>query len=260
MRIRLSSFCWECLRLEGNTKEAYDRLIRSQPEQDILIEVNEDNAYEVTCPKGHKSMTSLQAEKFEILLDLASMALLDGYTREAVMSIASALERFYEYCIRVHCIHKGWSFNEIDTAWNQVKSQSERQFGAFWFLRFAETGKTPPAIPNTRTEFRNKVVHKGYIPNQEEALDYGDFVLRYMFDILLDMRVDMKDAMNKATIAHLIRTAKNIPAKVQRRGTAGIPTIVGLMSLPSKEFGTKTFREAVSSIQSNGFYSHFWKK
>lgn len=260
MRIRFSSFCWECLRLEGNTKEAYDRLIQSEPDKDIFVEVNEGNVYGVTCPKGHKTVTSLQAQKFEILLDLAAMELSAGYTREAVMSIASSLERFHEYCTRVHCSHHGMQLSDIDGAWGQVKNHSERQFGAFWFLLCVTARKVLDTIPTKRTEFRNSVVHKGYIPSTEEALDYGDFVLQYMYNILLAMRETMQESMQKATFANLAKAAQNAPKEIQTRQTAGIPTIVGLMSLPSKDFAKGTFREAVTSIQSNSFYSRFWSK
>jgi len=60
----------------------------------IFDELNDENLYEFVCPKGHRSLTQLQEQKFEILFDIASLALIDGYTKEAVSSYSSSLERF----------------------------------------------------------------------------------------------------------------------------------------------------------------------
>ncbi|WP_281888416.1 hypothetical protein [Paenibacillus sp. YYML68] len=65
---------------------------------ETYVEVQEGSYYRVVCRKGHETTVFLQEEKFEILFEMGSMALLDGYPREAVSSFASSLERFYEFC------------------------------------------------------------------------------------------------------------------------------------------------------------------
>ncbi len=71
------------------------------------IEFRDDGRYEVTCPKGHKSVTILQQQKFEVLFDIGAYAIVDGYYREAVSSFTSSLERFYEFFVKAVLLNKG---------------------------------------------------------------------------------------------------------------------------------------------------------
>ena len=71
------------------------------------VEFRDNGRYEITCPKGHTSITLLQQQKFELLFDIGAYAIVDGYYREAVSSFTSSLERFYEFFIKVLCISKG---------------------------------------------------------------------------------------------------------------------------------------------------------
>jgi hypothetical protein len=45
--------------------------------------------FRIACPQGHVSNIILQVPKYELLFDLGTMALLDGYTRESVTSMAT---------------------------------------------------------------------------------------------------------------------------------------------------------------------------
>lgn len=65
----------------------------------VLVEFRDDGLYKVACPRGHVTVTAIQEQKFEVLFDLGAMALLDGYTREAVSSMAASLECFFEYYV-----------------------------------------------------------------------------------------------------------------------------------------------------------------
>jgi len=38
------------------------------------VEVRDDGRYELTCPNGHESITLLQQEKFEVLVDIGAYA------------------------------------------------------------------------------------------------------------------------------------------------------------------------------------------
>ena len=44
----------------------------------MLLELRDDGLYTSTCDRGHTTVTAIQEEKFEILFDVAAMALLDG--------------------------------------------------------------------------------------------------------------------------------------------------------------------------------------
>jgi hypothetical protein len=52
------------------------------------------------CEQGHTTVVALSIPAFELLFDFGCSALLDGYTREAVTSFASSLERFEEFTCR----------------------------------------------------------------------------------------------------------------------------------------------------------------
>jgi hypothetical protein len=98
--------------------------------KELYVELNDNSVYKLICDKGHESIVFIQEQKFEILFEMGTMALLDGYTREAVSSIAAAIERFYEFCIQVFVINKGIDYEVFEKTWKLMKSQSERQIGA----------------------------------------------------------------------------------------------------------------------------------
>ena len=58
-------------------------------------------------------------------------------------------------------------------AWKKISSQSERQLGAYIFCHFMTFGKAPDVIPPKLVQLRNDVVHKGYIPKEIDAINYG---------------------------------------------------------------------------------------
>ena len=59
----------------------------------IAIELNEQGIYSYQCPNNHTSWYFLQEPLFQILFDSGVLALSDGYTREAVSSFATSLEK-----------------------------------------------------------------------------------------------------------------------------------------------------------------------
>ncbi len=99
-----------------------------------LFPICDDGVYEWKCPLGHDSMTILSIPKHELLFDSAFNALLDGYFREAISSFAAALERFYEFAIRVICQSKSISQEDFEIYWKPISKRSEQQIGAFTML------------------------------------------------------------------------------------------------------------------------------
>lgn len=170
------------------------------------VEFKDDGRYQIICPKGHSSITLLQQQKFEILFDIGAYAIVDGYYREAVSSFTSALERFYEFFIKVVCISKNIDWSKMQEAWKEVSNQSERQLGAFIFLHLQETGGKPTLLSNNKIKFRNDVIHKGKIPNKEEATEYGQEVLGVVRPLLKMLKKDYSDAVGAATFQHLSST------------------------------------------------------
>ena len=258
MKIAISSFCWECFAQTDQSKEAYEKLKKElNADVDFEVELDNENIHEFICPKGHRTLTQLQEQKFQILFDLASMALNDGYTKEAVSSYSGALERFIEYYILVTSLRNSVTLEDFTKTWKQMANQSERQLGAYFILRLQE-GK-PTNWDEKKSSFRNNVTHKGYIPSADEAIDYGQYVLTFIRTTLEELNDTSKEFLDKATFIHLTKKGDKLSDKV-RISNGSIPTIISLRGIESENYGKKTLREELTSIKENGFYKHFYRK
>jgi hypothetical protein len=185
--------CEECLR----------EIVEPPPSSIVTVEFRDDGRYEVTCPKGHSSVTVLHQQKFEILFEIGAYAIRDRYYREAVSSFTASLERFYEFFVRAALFEKGLDADTIATSWNAVARQSERQLGAFIFVYTDELRRTPPLLTNKRTAFRNEVIHRGRIPTRQEAVDYGQAVLDVMLPVLREAKEQFRIGVLKTIQEHL---------------------------------------------------------
>ncbi|RSO00961.1 hypothetical protein [Acinetobacter pittii] len=194
------------------------------------VEFNDDGRYEVHCPKGHTSITVLQQQKFEVLFEIGAYAILDGYYREAVSSFTSALERFYEYYIRLICYTKSINLEEMENTWKIVTNQSERQLGAFIFMHLLETGTKPNLLTNNQISFRNAVIHKGKIPTKEEAIAYGQAILDLVRPQIKRLKGEYGEAMGWLTHLHVIKSRKSSDNHLSI-STLSIPTILTLLSI-----------------------------
>jgi len=165
--------------------------------------------YKFTCPHGHVTEAFAGGFKFETLFEIGLNALRNGFYREAASTFATALERFYEYSILAFLIPKfsptdsGTFDNEaltrFEKLWKTPLKFSERQLGAFCALYFNEFGEAPqlldefsakalkptPTIIKNPTNFRNRVVHEGYIPGYDETFEYGEIVSKYIGMLLM---------------------------------------------------------------------------
>jgi hypothetical protein len=167
------------------------------------LPLEDSGLYRMSCDRGHDTVTCLQQMRFEVLVDLAAYAIVDGYYREAVSSFASALERFHEFYIRLQCDRHGIDEVNLERAWKQVASQSERQLGAFTFLYLMEHKSPPPLLRPADVEFRNAVIHKGKIPGRERAIEFGEQVVRIIMEILTPLRAQADDDVQRAVSLHV---------------------------------------------------------
>ena len=104
----------------------------------------------------------------------------------------------------------------LDATWRTVARQTERQLGAFAFAYLAREGRaadflTPGALGS---DFRNRVVHRGYIPTRAEVDAYAEKV----YAITTRLTRELGDAAGHAQLeqerafeAH----ARTLPAGVQ---------------------------------------------
>lgn len=220
----------QCLQEQGQPNMEY------QP-----VEIRDDGLYSSTCSHGHTTLTVIQQQKFEILFDFGSMALIDGYHREAITSMAASLERFYEFFITVTCLKHKIDITNFKHTWKHVSAQSERQYGAYLFSYLIDhNGEEPPVIDNEKPilqgisknqtknwkEFRNAVVHKGYIPSKAETLAYGNIIYHHMNKLIEDLKDRSSDFIREATFHHISRAKKSVNDSVV--STMGISTIISL--------------------------------
>jgi hypothetical protein len=158
-------------------KESMEKAKRGESYQLPILdgELDDTGLIYARCPWGHDSVVTTMHPKHEILFNSGCKALIDGYASESVASVASALERAYEFFLRVAFRKSGLNNEPFEVVWKMVSSQSERQYGAFLFIFLHLTGNafTEPKIVR---EFRNKVIHKGIIVKQSETREYVNAV------------------------------------------------------------------------------------
>jgi hypothetical protein len=167
-------------------KEASKRHITSGEPTTVhffAAEMDDNGVVHITCDKGHKTAGVFLGRKHQFLFESGCRALLDDYTNEAVSSFSTALERAYEFFIRVTYRKLGVPSILLDKTWKNVKAQSERQFGAFLLLYPAIAGASFD-LPARITELRNKVIHRGYIARSEEVLEYAKDIFYFIRQIM----------------------------------------------------------------------------
>ncbi|WP_281659136.1 hypothetical protein [Halobacillus sp. Cin3] len=213
------------------------------------IEINDSGLYEFTCSEGHYTHMVLQDEKFEVLFDLGALALIDGYTREAVSSFVSSLERFYEYFIQIILDNNNIDKENFNTTWKSVKNMSERQLGAFYFLYLNEFNDSPPIFPQKMVGFRNNVIHKGYIPDYTETYEFGEQVFNYIQGLLVLIKKNYSDSIRKLFFKRQANIKENQNMK-EPLAVAAISRMIGL-SLENKVFQERTFEGSLKSLSEN---------
>lgn len=229
--MKLLCYCARCLQEQGSSHA-----------ESNSVEMRDDGLYSVTCDKGHTTLVALQQQKFEILFEFGVMALADGYSREAVTSMAASLERFYEFHTRVICIKHGIDHVYLNATWSLVKNQSERQFGAYLFAYLLDRSRVPDTIDEVKPDlskvpkggkrtwkcFRNDVVHKGYIPSNSESMAYGNLVYRHIKKLAQDLLLN--DERYVETMVGLYQDEIYALRPGEQISTISIPTLISLSS------------------------------
>ncbi|HEV8713852.1 MAG TPA: hypothetical protein VGX03_13630 [Candidatus Binatia bacterium] len=243
----------------------------------FLVEQQDDGLYHLNCSSGHRTTVWLQNPQFELLFDSGGLALLDGHSREAVSSIAAALERFMEFYVRIVALKhlagqepfeetiRRFSANQhepFEETWKRVSKQSERQIGAFLFIYLLENGKPPPFIDEYKMQsygkkenkhFRNAVIHEGYTPSQDQVIEYEEQIFQFICPILTELRTTSDEIIQKFTMG----TAYKVYLQLQRSPTATqvIPTMIstGRQSpdgSPSFKSGLEQLKEVRTRVYS----------
>lgn len=174
------------------------------------VHVQDHNLYRATCPEGHQLLALLDNHPFELLFQSGLEALVDGYFRESVSSFAAALERLYEFSIRVQLTSDNIADTDLETMWKSVSAQSERQLGMYIGIRTLKDARQPPMLGATQTQFRNSVIHKGYFPDGGEAFRFGEAVFKLIKDEVLRLDERYKDAVTRETYARREKACRSL--------------------------------------------------
>lgn len=206
--------------------------------------VQDKNLYRATCPEGHHLVAILSNLPFELLFQSGLEALTDGYLRESVSSFAAALERLYEFSIRVQLTAENVNFNELELMWKTVASQSERQLGMYIGMRTLKEGKQPTVLSPSQSEFRNRVIHKGYFPEFKEAFEFGEVVFRLILEEVSRLDECCKDAVVTQARLHLEKASQSL------KKDDPPPTTFGF-SLAVTDRSDRPFADVVMNAQTN---------
>jgi len=208
----------------------------------IFVDVQDVGVYDLKCPQGHLTRVVLQDLKHELLFESGAIALIDGYAREAVASFAASVERFNEFLI---CVLAKAAKIDASEAWKQMSSNTERQLGAAIFLYLTINGKPLPRCDEKR-EFRNRVIHKGYFPTADEATDYGDYCLKYIFDTLNGLGQPCRDAVSEIFKDHVRKTQAKASNRVSAHHLR--QPLIQTHALGQDYFGKYTLRQWINSV------------
>ncbi|MBL4900691.1 MAG: hypothetical protein JKX76_13860 [Colwellia sp.] len=207
--MKIFATCMECLKELGHP--SFDPIIANYYNDSIAF---------VECDRGHRSALILQSLKFEILLESAVNALIDGYTLEAASALSSAYERFFEFTIKVLCSKQGVNDQELKNTFKHVSRQSERQLGGFLFLYLLEFGESYN-IDKKLVKFRNKVIHKGYIPTPNEVEGFAEKVYSEIYLITQKLKSQCGGHIQKVIMADLEDRNRKLPSNMPRATSTG---------------------------------------
>ncbi|MFN7610998.1 MAG: hypothetical protein ACK5QX_08700, partial [bacterium] len=162
--MRIRHYCTKCKNYDE------EEILNIQPiPQDFVVRIN--------CKKGHNQIIYLTNPLYSILFDNSVIALKEKNYRGCIFEAASALERFFEHALRILIIpHKDIGdmekVKQYNAAWKLIKNMSERQLGAFVMLFHKTTSQSPVLLSEKLINLRNNTIHKGYIPDEGEALQF----------------------------------------------------------------------------------------
>ncbi|WP_157516593.1 hypothetical protein [Methylosinus sp. LW3] len=185
--------------------------VTGQPSFEVFaVDYFDNGTAVIECSAGHRTAIVLQSQKFEMLLESGAMALLEGFTLEACASFAAALERFYEFALRVAFHNRKMPDGLYDKMFAEMARQSERQAGAFmlmYALDFESVYKLKPSIAT----FRNAVIHKGTIPTVKEAHAFCSDVYEIIYNLSNTFGAKYPDAIQSVVREDLIKRHGHIP-------------------------------------------------
>lgn len=164
------------------------------------------------CPHGHVSIAGLMHDQFDVLYSSAVFAFLEAFYSESILSFTAALERAYEHYIKLYLAKQSMEFELIDRFWKEISSQSERQYGAFCLAYFATENQEWSSDQN-HVSFRNKVIHKGVICDQNVARKYAEYITEKL-NLIIKSIYGNFSAQKSPFYFHVKESAKGVVQRV----------------------------------------------
>ena len=196
----------------------------------FFVPYYEDRLCFINCEKGHRSAIILQRQKFEILMESGTNALIAGFTLEAVGGFAAALERFYEFSVRVLFHSKNVPWATYEAMFRGMARQSERQLGAFMAVH-ALILHRPYSQDTNIAKFRNSVIHKGEIPTPEQAESFCALIYDEVRNLTLTLQAACRESLQAVVMRDISERKTVIPKDVQT-WTGGQSTIFSVFYDP----------------------------
>jgi hypothetical protein len=243
--MKFSTYCLKCIR------DKQEIILNSN------LSISEDDLYQFTCPNGHLNLVELQAFKFELLFESGICAIKDKYYMESVLSITAAMERFYEFFVKTVQLSQTLPTDLIEESFKLISRQSERQLGAYIILYSSIFKAIPPNLKTTSIEFRNSVVHKGYLPSEKESIKYAEEV----YLIVKHAYIKLLCNFNQCVINQQLTIKESRREKYEKLISESKVSIVGIAPtfalthiLDIKLFAEQTFKDCFNAINKNGIY------
>lgn len=158
----------------------------------IQVEPENEGIYKIKCPYGHEFQIDILSQHFQVLFENGLQALSNKYFMESFTSFSSSYERFMEYFIAVINMSNNIPKEHFEKAWKTMSSRSERQQGAFVMIYLQEFKAAPVLLSNNIISLRNKVIHKGYFPNEKDCISYGNAILDFIRPIIQKLKENEK--------------------------------------------------------------------
>lgn len=138
---------------------------------------------EYTCEKGHKFYAILSNQRYQTIFDYAIKSLKEGVLPVAVLLSYMSLETFMEFFIRFSLFLDKCKFEDIDSFMKTIRF-AENKKGSFMLHYFQNFNEE---VSKKKFEYfaklRNKIIHEGYLPDEDETIKYCEKLFNFLVDI-----------------------------------------------------------------------------
>lgn len=230
------TICEECQKTEPG------KLVWAQGELDSDLVVL------CICPKGHKIVSGLYNELWDILYFSAMDSFTKGFYSESVMTFTSSLERVYEVFVKATLLKEGVEISTILNFWKEIKNQSERQYGAFC-LQYVKVTGNAWRIDNKYINFRNKVIHQGHIATYTEVFEYAEYLTLCQTKILYLLHQNYRNECRKISNHKKVLLKEKILRLIAEHKTFFAQTTrTSLLDWHNMDMKIVTFTDALESM------------